>query len=798
MGSDEPTPTQFTLKSFPDQNKNISFGGTQEEEMIRKFNTFDIFYYAPENSEKLENWIAFTNVNVTRSSDMNQFLQLSVKSNLYNLIIISTGSFAEEIMPLVPQDLLIQNIIIYCMNLEYHKKWSEKYKSIIQVCTHPAQIFDYLLKLQDSAYNIPLFSYTINYKKEFNANYYDCFDNEEWKSNQDNFSLKLNNYEKFCVKALHDYRLSFSDYGEIFEEFMDNSKVIFNMFYGNFYSENYPIILGGGGIQAIVGMRIGQGKVFNHNLMVLTLISLYFSKLPFLFGVLNYSEIESILNEKLELEDLVKYYRGLPTHLNILEEKLEKEKVSILDETIHLKYIQIFLIKYCKFFTKKVYDFDEFSKFPSMIKLLEDLDFCLKYFFFRTYGWFKDPTYKMRCAGSLDNIDRRIFSFYTYSSFKSFKKNALEFISEEEFKIMNQTLIIKDFIIIGNEKFSNTIKTIKYEVIHKKISNFSTITQVRDFLKHNISENVKYRNFSYIIIIKDKDVENIFQELFSIMHEFALGLMLIVYIEDLNILINKEILMKIRNIPIFFAHNIDEIKNFIISQEYCNCGRYFNDISSKMRKNANILLKKYSPRKINIYSEKKEIFDKQSSEDCWELVDLIPKEMFDLRYLNIASSGGIDTITFKLFELYKDNQNKPLFLERYCQYFNFNLLPEMYIPKTINIILKQICYAYSLDEGQKSFYYMINKELRSGDMSKIEKYQNLISAFNSASEQKMIKSFEGEVFRATQLDKDFIENKIIEGKSLTNLSFWSASKSREKAESFLDGPKKKHFIFNKN
>ena len=84
--------------------------------------------------------------------------------------------------------------------------------------------------------------------------------------------------------------------------------------------------------------------------------------------------------------------------------------------------------------------------------------------------------------------------------------------------------------------------------------------------------------------------------------------------------------------------------------------------------------------------------------------------------MNIASSGGIDTITFKLFELYKDNQNKPLFLERYCQYFNFNLLPEMYIPKTINIILKQICYAYSLDEGQKSFYYMINKELRSGDM----------------------------------------------------------------------------------
>ena len=169
MGNDQPT--TFTLKPIPDQTKYISFGGKIEEKMIQKFNTFDILWYAPENSEKLENWIAFTNVNVIRISDLNKFIQMAVKSRIYNLIIIASGSFAEEAIPLIPPELLIPNIIIYCMNLDYHKKWSEKYKSIIHVFTHPNQIFEFLIHIQESEYYIPLFTYKIN-NKQFNFDNY--------------------------------------------------------------------------------------------------------------------------------------------------------------------------------------------------------------------------------------------------------------------------------------------------------------------------------------------------------------------------------------------------------------------------------------------------------------------------------------------------------------------------------------------------------------------------------------------------------------------------------------------------
>ena len=59
---------------------------------------------------------------------------------------------------------------------------------------------------------------------------------------------------------------------------------------------------------------------------------------------------------------------------------------------------------------------------------------------------------------------------------------------------------------------------------------------------------------------------------------------------------------------------------------------------------------------------------------------------------------------------------------------------------------------------------------------------------NLAIEKGEIKCYEGNLFRATKLQIDFIETKIIVGKTLTNLSFWSSSKSKEKAEQFLADP----------
>ena len=99
-----------------------------------------------------------------------------------------------------------------------------------------------------------------------------------------------------------------------------------------------------------------------------------------------------------------------------------------------------------------------------------------------------------------------------------------------------------------------------------------------------------------------------------------------------------------------------------------------------------------------------------------------------------------------------------------------------------------------MNEKKNSLYYIFNKELRSGEPSKINIYLELISLINYAIESKSIKSYKGEVYRATIINNDIINNKLIEGKTVSNLAFWSSSKNRKSAEKFLAKPNRNVFF----
>ena len=165
----------------------------------------------------------------------------------------------------------------------------------------------------------------------------------------------------------------------------------------------------------------------------------------------------------------------------------------------------------------------------------------------------------------------------------------------------------------------------------------------------------------------------------------------------------------------------------------------------------------------------------------------MPKEIFELKVApKIGGVSSIDKMRFDMFRIYKEHKIESLFYGIYCKYFFFQLIPE-FIYSDIHISSKIFCYAYSLDEGDrnKNFYSIMNRDLRSGDSAKIEKYLEIISLLNRCIKLERIKSFEGKLFRGTQIDEEYIKNKFIKGKILTNLSFWSASKSREVSYRFL-------------
>ena len=54
---------------------------------------------------------------------------------------------------------------------------------------------------------MPLFNYRINDNEELNFNYYDSFNNVEFLVNPQNFNLRWNKYEKFCLSSLKYYNL---------------------------------------------------------------------------------------------------------------------------------------------------------------------------------------------------------------------------------------------------------------------------------------------------------------------------------------------------------------------------------------------------------------------------------------------------------------------------------------------------------------------------------------------------------------------------------------------------------------
>ena len=87
----------------------------------------------------------------------------------------------------------------------------------------------------------------------------------------------------------------------------------------------------------------------------------------------------------------------------------------------------------------------------------------------------------------------------------------------------------------------------------------------------------------------------------------------------------------------------------------------------------------------------------------------------------------------------------------------------------------------------KSFYRIINDDLRSREPYKIYRYINLLALINNLIEANKLKHFEGKVYRATKLDENLIL-KLVPGVKMVNTTFWSTSKEFEFAEKFM----KKH------
>ena len=93
-------------------------------------------------------------------------------------------------------------------------------------------------------------------------------------------------------------------------------------------------------------------------------------------------------------------------------------------------------------------------------------------------------------------------------------------------------------------------------------------------------------------------------------------------------------------------------------------------------------------------------------------------------------------------------------------------------------------YCREEKESQKSFYRIINEDLKSRDPYKIYQYINVLALINKMIEEELLLRYKGTVYRATKLDEKLIL-KLIPGVKMVNTTFWSTSKDFKVAEKFM-------------
>ena len=121
-----------------------------------------------------------------------------------------------------------------------------------------------------------------------------------------------------------------------------------------------------------------------------------------------------------------------------------------------------------------------------------------------------------------------------------------------------------------------------------------------------------------------------------------------------------------------------------------------------------------------------------------------------------------DICTTNMYKVYKENDCLDLFINYYGYYFGADCIVEQ--QTSVVAFVKMFLYAYTLEEDNgKSFYSLMNNDLRSGKREKIMRYLPMIRHIYNLIRKNRLKSYSGDVYRATYFKQELI-NEIKPGK----------------------------------
>ena len=752
-------------------------GSEYEKELNLNFKYFNIFWFDPNNSLDFNKYkTCFKNVNTFQGFDLESTLKFFEKTSSLEEWILLIISNEEELISKLHQNQSINAFFIYCLKPELLEKLVKKYEKIKCVTNDPIILIKAFININKD-YLIPNFIYEgdENKKKiDLSLNFNNLKSENKFalksvlRENDDfNKSIKNNpnTYNIFNIKLIKYLKDKncLDDLKEILKD--KNAKLYF-------FAENLN-----------PEKEEGKLKKLIKFLENITLISLYFNEYPYLFNLFTNKELKDLLIDEIPTKTISQlYHEKVYSISEKLYEKLNKNE-SILNEKNDLKQIQTFAILFSLFFilkkNKNILDCYR------LIECLRDVDFSLKLFLNIIHLHYfnkKDNTNNCELLAYTNNDDKRILTnFIPY--LQESNKLSIPSLDKKTEEDKDESLTIKDFLIIGDENFNKKIKNIEKNMNFKTIK-YLKIDEISNYIKNknNIDSNKEDDSitFFYFLIINEEDFQKNYDKIILLSAEFGLTFIVLIFIEnEKETLFNKIFIKTNFLLTIILVYSIEDIISYLGKKINFNFEEAFmEDIENE--KNYIKFFKIPIPK----------IIFNDNSEDCqngcFELAETFDINLVKGKYYSIINNAlEIDPIYVNLYLLYKDNDCLNLYYKNFIKYLDCSI--ERDIVNLDISTIKRILYLYCREEteSKKSLYYMLNSDLRSRDPAKIYRYLDLIAYINKLIENGELANYKGKVYRATKLDENLIL-KLKEGSTMVNTTFWSTSKDYNVANSFLE------------
>ena len=655
--------------------------------------------------------------------------------------------------------------------------WAKNIKKVGCITSSPEILCKKFFEINEN-YIIPNFNYKCNSNNYTNLNLNEENPEEILNINSiylkfliENNIMKKNKYNNFCIKLIN--YLNSDEVKKNLNEELEGGNSTLN-FALNFIQ----------GMDNLGGINLGNLNLGNFNLnniiiesnknnaKNIALLSLYFSNCPYLLNYLSFQEVKEIFKntENIDINNQFKLFINIEN----LCEKINNNE-CIIEEEEALREIQILTIQLLTYSLKSEnFDINNFINYFQIINFYRDVDFCLKILALHYFSIINDKKHNFTDEASLCLLACE-YRFTIHAQYTSQNRVKNKF-TEEDLKKIYETLTIKDFIIIGNEQFHNKIKMIEKNIKANSF-NYLNIEQLSQFLEEKRPKKGKILStFFYFLIIRFEEFHENFENLYTLCLKYGLTFLFFLYIENDKIIYYKNPFNSI--FPTIFVYSLEDII-YYLSQKF----KIEHPLDKKSREELGDILNIKIP-KITFEQKK----DKYQG-GCFELAETFDANIIK-KSLVLNELGFLDILydfTKYIYIIYQEHNALDIFYGQNCLYLGWNMYPDLI---TFNLCFaKRFLYMYCREEkpSKKSLYRIINDDLRSRDPYKIYRYVNLLALINILIEIKILKNFEGKVYRATILDENLIL-KLVPGAKMVNTTFWSTSKEFKVAEKFM----KKH------